>query len=63
MWYLLSIPVAAGLYMLSTRCRKGHPGLEALRTWRYAHRGLHGDGAPENSMEAFRRAVDGGYGM
>ena len=63
MWYLLSIPVVAGLYALSTRCRKGHPGLEALRGWRYAHRGLHGDGAPENSLEAFRRAVDGGYGM
>ena len=63
MWYLLSIPVVAGLYMLSTRCRKGHPGLAELRNWRYAHRGLHGDGAPENSLEAFRRAVDGGYGM
>lgn len=31
----------------------------------YAHRGLHGahSEAPENSMEAFRRAVDAGYGM
>ena len=30
-----------------------------------AHRGLHGrrDIAPENSMEAFRRAVDAGYGI
>ena len=63
MWYLLSIPVAAGLYVLATRCRKGHPGLSDLRGWRYAHRGLHGNGAPENSMEAFRRALDRGYGM
>lgn len=63
MWYLLSIPVAAGLYILSTRCRKGHPGLEALRAWRYAHRGLHTAGVPENSMAAFRRALEGGYGM
>ena len=64
MWYLLSIPVGlAALYVLATCCRKGHPGLEALRTWRYAHRGLHGNGAPENSMEAFRRALAGGYGM
>ena len=64
MWYLLSIPVVlAALYVLTTCCRKGHPGLEPLRAWRYAHRGLHGDGAPENSMEAFRRALAGGYGM
>lgn len=29
----------------------------------YAHRGLHGAGVPENSMEAFRRAVAEGYGV
>ena len=63
MWYLLSIPAVAALYALATRCRKGHPGLPALRGWRYAHRGLHGNGAPENSIAAFRRAVEGGYGM
>lgn len=50
------------LYSLSTVCRKGHPGLTALRGWAYAHRGLHGDGVPENSLEAFRRARDAGYG-
>ena len=63
MYYLLAIGVVAGLYALATRCRKGHPGLSQLRGWRYAHRGLHGNGAPENSLAAFRRAVDGGYGM
>lgn len=63
MWYLLSIPAIAALYVLATCCRKGHPGLEALRGWRYAHRGLHGDGAPENSMAAFRKAVSSGYGI
>lgn len=30
---------------------------------RYAHRGLHGEGAAENSLTAFRRAVDMGYGI
>lgn len=32
---------------------------------RYAHRGLHcaQDGIPENSLPAFRRAVEAGYGI
>ena len=30
---------------------------------RYAHRGLHGEGKAENSLSAFRAAVDGGYGI
>ena len=29
----------------------------------YAHRGLHGNGVPENSLEAFRLACENGYGM
>ena len=31
--------------------------------WNYAHRGLYGNGVPENSMEAFRRARERGYGV
>lgn len=50
------------LYILSTKGRSGHPGLEALRSWKYAHRGLHGDSLPENSLAAFKAAVDHGYG-
>lgn len=49
-------------YVFTTRCRKGHEGLSALRNYAYAHRGLHGDGVPENSLEAFRLAVESGYG-
>ena len=30
---------------------------------KFAHRGLHGDGIAENSMSAFRAAVDAGYGI
>ena len=51
------------LYIFALRCRKGHPGLEDLKGWSYAHRGLHGEGVPENSMAAFRAALDGGFGI
>lgn len=33
-----------------------------LREWEYAHRGLHGEGAPENSLAAFARAAARGMG-
>ena len=29
----------------------------------YAHRGLHGEGVPENSLSAFARAAEAGYGI
>lgn len=60
---LILIVLVLALYILSTMGRSGHAGLSALRNWGYAHRGLHGPDAPENSMEAFRRAKDAGYGI
>ncbi|MBQ7416340.1 MAG: glycerophosphodiester phosphodiesterase [Oscillospiraceae bacterium] len=51
------------LYLLAIRGRSGHKGLKDLRGWSYAHRGLHSEGIPENSMAAFRAALDGGYGI
>ena len=51
------------LYILSTYCRKGHKGLQSLHGWVYAHRGLHGNGVPENSMAAFQAAKEAGYGI
>ena len=51
------------LYIGSVGGRVGHPGLKILQGWSYAHRGLHGAGVPENSMAAFRAALDGGYGI
>lgn len=51
------------LYVLATRCRGNHPQMDSLRGWSYAHRGLHGEGIPENSMKAFRLALEAGYGI
>lgn len=51
------------LFLLSTMGRSGHKDLPKLRGWYYAHRGLHGNGVPENSMDGFRRALEKGYGV
>ena len=51
------------LYLFAIRCRSGQPGMETLKGWSYAHRGLHGEGVPENSMAAFKAALEGGYGI
>lgn len=62
-WFLLILIILAVAVVLATRGRRKHPGLTALRKWRYAHRGLHGDGIPENSMAAFRAAKEAGFGI
>ena len=42
--------------------RNHQPGWERLEGARFAHRGLHGPGVPENSLSAFRRAAEAGCG-
>lgn len=51
------------LFVLSTMGRRKHPGMQSLRGWKYAHRGLHNETRPENSMAAFRAALEAGYGI
>ncbi len=51
------------LLLLAVGGRRNHPGLSQLRGWSYAHRGLHGPGVPENSMAAFRAALEARYGV
>ena len=64
-WVLLALVLLFALYLWLISPRRAHPDAEALIGKLYAHRGLH-DGnhaVPENSLAAFRRAVDAGYGI
>ena len=51
-------------YLILLMPRRRHPGWDKLAAFRYAHRGLHDkeNGIPENSLAAFCRAVEHGYG-
>lgn len=60
---ILAILTLLVLFILSTRCRTGQPGMRKFRAWAYAHRGLHNEARPENSMSAFRAAAAMGYGI
>ena len=53
------------LYMVLIMPRFRKPDCKALLHHYYAHRGLHdlSAGIPENSMKAFQRAIDKGFGM
>ncbi|MFR7742608.1 MAG: hypothetical protein ACLU3I_04405 [Acutalibacteraceae bacterium] len=45
------------------RCRKGHPKWELLKILPATHRGFHDKPViPENSLPAFRRAIEHGFG-
>lgn len=60
---LLLLIVIFCLYLFCLCGRTGHPVLEKLRGWNYAHRGLHNEVRPENSMAAFRAALEAGCGI
>ena len=51
------------LYIFCLGGRTGHSRLPELRNFVYAHRGLHNENRPENSMAAFRAAWEHGYGV
>lgn len=50
------------LYLLALRCRLSRVDWMRFLGQRYAHRGLHDHHLPENSLAAFRRAVECGFG-
>ena len=60
---LKTAALTAGAYTLGLHGRTGHPDLELLRKYRFAHRGYHDKPlVPENSLPAFRRAIAHGWG-
>lgn len=66
LWIIVLILVLlAALWCLALAPRINTPRrMEELRQYAYAHRGLHdiAAGVPENSMAAFQRAVESGFG-
>lgn len=56
--------IAVYLFLIAPRLT-GRPDMSNLHGAHYAHRGLHDNetDAPENSMPAFQKAVDAGYGI
>lgn len=61
---ILGVVIVAYLIAIMPRM-VGRPDYTPLMDHYYAHRGLHDNktDAPENSMKAFRKAVDAGYGI
>ena len=53
----------AVFYVFAVKGRRNHPGMENIKGHNYAHRGLHDEQKPENSMAAFKAALDKGYGI
>jgi len=63
---LIFILVLAVLFFLMIMPRiLGKPDMAPFKKWLYAHRGLHDNrsDAPENSLLAFERAVEAGFGI
>ena len=66
----LIIPLAVIAFLILSFCiylilikPEKREGMESLLSRRYAHRGLHNAHRAENSLSAFKAAVDAGYGI
>ncbi len=62
--FILIILLLLYLFLIAPRIVH-RPDLTPFLEWHYAHRGLHDNesDAPENSMKAFKKAIDAGFGI
>jgi len=51
------------VYLFLIKPGKRRAEIDKFKSLKYAHRGLHGDGVAENSLSAFRAAVEAGFGI
>lgn len=51
------------LFLFLIKPNRKRAEMDKFKSVKYAHRGLHGEGAIENSMTAFKNAVSEGYGI
>lgn len=63
LWILLVLLLLFALYLLLIFPNLPRRDMSAFTGWDYAHRGLWNADLPENSMAAFRNAVENGFGM
>lgn len=62
-WNLIKIILILFIIMLILIKPNKRRDTSYFRTKMYAHRGLHGNGVPENSLTAFKLARENGYGV
>lgn len=63
LYILIALILIILFFLFAIRGRVKHKNLSMLQGFDYAHRGLHGNGVAENSMTAFRKAKENGYGI
>ncbi len=59
----ITLLIIVSILVFAVRGRKIKGVMDAFYGWNYTHRGLHGNGIPENSMKAFEAAKNAGYGV
>ncbi len=61
-YLLIFVGLLLIIYLFALRGRVGFADFTPFKNNSFAHRGLHGEGVPENSLWAFRRAAERGFG-